>query len=191
MFRQNTEDLLFEELIKRHIDMAYHIAQVWCGDSSLAEDLVQTASIKAFRAFDRFEPGTNFKAWFLVILRRCFLDWTRSKQGKPAMLSLDSLQVDKEAPDPPPPQIVNFENKEIFYDLFGVELVRLLKKLPVELQVAILLCDVEGLTYQEIADVLSCPVGTIRSRIHRGRSRLQTLLRAYAGEIGYLKEANK
>lgn len=107
------------------------------------------------------------------------------------MLSLDSLQVDKEAPDPPPPQIVNFENKEIFYDLFGVELVRLLKKLPVELQVAILLCDVEGLTYQEIADVLSCPVGTIRSRIHRGRSRLQTLLRAYAGEIGYLKEANK
>lgn len=181
-------DLLFEDLVVRHVDMVFRVATAWCKDPEEARELTQVAFIKAYRAFGRFEPETNFKAWILKILRNAFLDSIRSKASGPEIVSLDRLRPDEEPEQPvPPPTAVNLDSKEVFYDLFGDEIARLMQKLPKEFQLAVLFHDVEGLTYQEIAEVLDCPVGTIRSRIHRGRAMLQDLLRNYAREIGYLR----
>lgn len=182
-------ELFFEDLVVRHVDMVFNVASAWCRDSEEAKDLTQVAFIKAYRAFDRFETGTNFKAWILKILRNTFLDSLRSNASGPEVISLHLLHSDVEPQQPaPPPTAVDLENKEVFYDLFGDEIARLMRKLPREFQLAVLLCDVEGLTYQEIAEALDWPVGTVRSRIHRGRASLQDLLRNYAQKIGYLRE---
>lgn len=182
-------DLFFEDLVGRHVDMVFGVAIGWCKDREEAEDLTQVAFIKAYHAFDRFEAGTNFKAWILKILRNAFLDSIRSNASGPEIVALHRLRPDEEPEEPAaPPRAVDLENKEVFYDLFGDEISRLMHKLPREFQLAVVLCDVEGLTYQEIAEVLDCPAGTVRSRIHRGRAMLQDLLRDYAKKIGYLRE---
>lgn len=183
-------DLLYEDLVRRHIDMAFHVARSWCGEDSVAEDLCQIAFIKAYKAFDRFKPGTNFKAWLLKILRNCFIDWTRKQKRQLASVSLDQIQAGQEPEhSTAAPQAIDLDSKEVFYDLFGDEMARMLKDLPQDYQIAVLLCDVEGLSYKEIAEVLDCPVGTVRSRIHRGRHMLQEKLRSYAEKIGYLRKA--
>lgn len=183
------DSLIFEELVARHTDLVFHVALSWCGDAQEAEDLTQTAFLKAFRAFHRFQVGTNFKAWILGILRNAFIDSRRSSKRKPATVSYQALTASQE-PEAAEPSVetVDLENKEIFYDLFGDEVARLLRRLPTEFRLAVLLSDVEGLSYQEIAEVLDCPVGTVRSRIHRGRVLLQESLREYARGVGYLKE---
>lgn len=183
-------DLFFEDLVVRHVDVVFQVAVAWCKNREEAEDLTQVAFIKAFRAFDRFEAGTNFKAWILKILRNAFLDSIRSNASGPEIVALHRLRPDEEPAEPvPAPRTVDLDNKEVFYDLFGDEITRLMHQLPKEFQLAVVLCDVEGLSYQEIAEVLECPVGTVRSRIHRGRAMLQDLLRNYAQKIGYLREA--
>jgi RNA polymerase sigma-70 factor (ECF subfamily) len=182
-------DLLFEELVERHSDVVYHVARAWCRDPNDAEDLMQSAFLKAYRAFARFEPGTNFKAWVLRIMRNTHVDRMRASTAAPRASSLDSdaAALAIEAPAPAPAAI-DLDNRQIFYEVFGDEIGRLLRQLPADLRLAVLLCDVEGLTYAEIADVLGCPVGTVRSRIHRGRARLGHLLEEYAAQVGYLKE---
>lgn len=181
--------LLFEDLVARHTDLVFHVACSWAGDAGQAEELTQTGFIKAWNAFDQFKPGTNFKAWILKILRNAFIDHQRSLARRPSPLSIGDIPPDWEpVVKPPPPETIDFENREIFYDLFGDEIARLLRKLPQEFQLAVLLCDVEGLAYQEIADVLVLPMGTVRSRIHRGRALLSELLQDYAKKLGYIRE---
>ncbi len=183
-------DSLFEDLVVRHVDVVFQVAAAWCKDREEAEDLTQVAFGKAYRAFDRFEAGTNFKAWILKILHNAFLDSMRSIASRPEIVPLHLLRPGEEPEElVPPPRAVDLENKKVFYDLFGDEITRLMHQLPKEFQLAVVLCDVEGLSYQEIAEVLDCPVGTVRSRIHRGRAVLQDLLRDYAQKTGYLREA--
>jgi len=186
---QRDRDLLFEELVERHIDLVFHVARSWCRDATLAEDLTQTAFLNAYRAFDRFVPGTNFKAWVLRILRNAHLDTLRVSSRSPAMQSLASGQ-EEGMPEvaAPVPAAIDLQSKEIYYEVFGDEVARLLRELPAEYRLAVILCDVEGLTYAEIADVIGCAVGTVRSRIHRGRARLGRLLRRHAARVGYLEE---
>lgn len=182
-------DLLFEGLVERHIDLVFRVAMAWCRSAAEAEDLTQTAFLKAYRAFDRFAPGTNFKAWVLRILRNAYVDTLRVSSAAPVTHSLQRAEAAEHLEAPvPAPVAIDFENKEIFYEVFGDEIARLLRELPSDHQLAVLLFDVEGLSYAEIADVLGCPVGTVRSRIHRGRARLGVLLRSYAAQVGYLRE---
>lgn len=180
--------LLFEDLVGRHVDLVYHVALSWTGDPGEAEDVTQVACIKAWRAFDRFEAGTNFKAWILKILRNAFIDARRAAGRRPESCSLDDLAGEEPAAAAPPPRVIDIDTKEVFYDLFGDEIARLLRRLPPEFEVAVLLCDVEDLSYAEIAEVLEVPIGTVRSRIHRGRAMLSDLLRDYARGLGYLQE---
>lgn len=190
MSTERDRELLFEELMSRHIDVAFHLARIWCGDPDEAEDLTQIAFIKAFRAFDRFTPGTNFKAWLLRILRNAFLDRQRAKKRRPDSYPLHLVPRDHEPQSTTPdPVAVDLENKEVFYDQFGDELARVLRQLREEHQIALLLFDVEGLSYRDIAEVLGCPLGTVRTWIHRGRVQLQKLMADHARELGYLREA--
>jgi len=189
MSNQIERELLFGELMARHVDLVFHVARSLCrGDAAAAEELTQLTFVKAYRAFGRFEPGTSFKAWVLTILRRAHVDAARASARAPTPLGPGeepTLEADACAP---PPRAVDLESREVFYDLFGDEVARLLRRLPEDHQVAVLLADVEGLTYREVADVLGCPVGTVRSRIHRGRALLQELLVDYARRLGYARE---
>ncbi len=182
--------LLFEQLMARHIDIVFHVARSWSGNSEEAEDLTQIAFMKAFKAFHRFRAGTNFKAWILNILRNSFIDLKRKQKRKPATVSLAALSPNQEpAAGTEPLEAVDLSSREVFYDLFGDEVARLLRQIPEEFRLAVLLSDVEGLSYQEIAEVLDCPIGTVRSRIHRGRALLHKRLKGYAAKVGYLREA--
>ncbi len=184
--------LLFEEMVDRHVDVVFHVARAWSGNAQEAEDLTQTAFVKAWLAFGRFEAGTNFKAWILTILRNAYLDLKRSQASRPVTLPLDQLLPEQEPEEPaPPPRAIDIENKEVFYDVFGDEIAKLLRQMPAEFQLPVLLCDVEGLSYREVAEVLDLPIGTVQSRIHRGRARLADSLRSYAGKVGFSRERKR
>jgi RNA polymerase sigma-70 factor (ECF subfamily) len=183
------EVLLFEDLVARHVDLAHHVALAWTRDAAAADDLTQEAFMKAWRAFGSFRAGTNFKAWILAILRNAFLDRQRALAARPDRVPMGAITTAEEPEAPiPAPRAIDIENREIFYDVFGDQVARLLHRMPSEYQVAVLLCDVEGMTYPEIAGALGVPVGTVRSRIHRGRALLSEHLRDYARQVGYLKE---
>jgi RNA polymerase sigma-70 factor (ECF subfamily) len=180
---------LFEDLVDRHVDLVFHAARAWSGNTQDAKELTQTAFIKAWLAFDRFEVGTNFKAWVLKILRNAFLDLKRSEASGPDTVPLEDLPSDQEPEDgQSPPRAMDLDNKGVFYDVFGDEVARLLRQMPGDFQLPVLLCDVEGLSYREIAEVLDLPMGTVQSRIHRGRAILADSLRTYAGKVGFLRE---
>lgn len=183
------EELLFEELMQRHVDVVFHVARSFTGDEREAEALTQTTFVKAYRAFSRFRVGTNFKAWVLAILRNAYLDERRRRAREPRSVPLERLprEAEPEA-SPPQPGAIDIESREIFYDVFGDEVARLLRGLPEVYQLPVLLVDVEGLSYEEVAEVLGCPKGTVRSRLHRGRALLEGALAGYARKLGYLRE---
>ena len=151
-----------------------------------AEDLVQDTYLKAFKAFDRFRAGSNAKSWLFRICKNHFIDRYREKARRPH----HGGAVEELAVDSPRRSIEVFEregieNEEIFLDLFGDEVNRYLRELPEPFRKALLLCDLEGLSYDEIAEVLEVPIGTVRSRISRGRAFLKERLVTYAQELGY------
>jgi len=177
--------LLFEELVDRHVDLVYHMARAWSGNAADADELTQTAFIKAWRAFDRFKAGTNFKAWVLKILRNAFIDHRRAQSSGVSTSSLDQIAPDDEPQQqPPPPRVIDLESKEVFYDVFADEIARLLRQMPVTFQLPVLLCDVEGLSYREVAEVLGVALGTVMSRLYRARSLLSKELGELAAEHG-------
>lgn len=186
---RSREALLFEELVVRHLDLVHHVARAWTSSSNEAEDLVQEAVLKAWTAFGRFRAGTNFKAWLIKVMRNSLLDRHRGRGQRSGQVDLTELGPEGEPTEPvPPPRAIDLENREVFYDVFGDQVAELLRRMRPEYQVAVLLCDVEGLSYAEIADVLGLQPGTVRSRIHRGRAMLAEHLREYARSLGYLKE---
>lgn len=128
-----------------------------------AEDLVQETLLRAYRAFDRFEPGTNIRAWLYTILHRAHLDGLRRKGRTPVLAELedDSVAV-------PPPQAVVASG--------GVDLSRALERLAEPFRTAVVLRDLEELSYDDIAGITGAPIGTVMSRIHRGRKLLREML---------------
>jgi RNA polymerase sigma-70 factor (ECF subfamily) len=179
---------LFEEFVLRYTNLLFYVANGWCANATDAEELVQEAFLKAYHKFDTFRLGSNFKAWILKILRNLYLDKKRKRQIHSIPLEQEMAQDLEDSTSAL--EVVHLESKEIFYDLFSDEIVRLLEKMPKDYQLCLLLCDVEELNYQEIADILGCPIGTVRSRIHRGRMLFQKEIKEYAKNIGYLKEPN-
>src|SRR5688572_15919371 len=146
-----------------------------------AEDLAQEAIVRAYEAFDRFD-GSNFKAWMLRIVTNLYINRYRQKQRAPQMGSLE----DEGAVEP-----VALEGEEpdrlLFDNLVGAEVEEALAKVPEDFRVAVVLSDIEGLSYQEIADATDVPIGTVRSRLARGRASLRRQLEQYARTEGYLK----
>ncbi len=142
-----------------------------------AKDLVQEAYLRAFRFFDKFQPGTNCRAWLLSILRNLFINRYRQKRQ-------DSEIIDWEKIDPVYESLVEQgERLEI-----GDKVEEALRGLPEEYRTAIVLVDIEELSYEEAAKVMECAIGTIRARISRGRRLLQVVLRDYAMERGLIEE---
>jgi RNA polymerase sigma-70 factor (ECF subfamily) len=153
------------------------------GSEALAEDLTQETMLKAFRAWNQYERGTNARAWLLTILRHTFINQYRKAQRSGVHIDIgeiESFSVFREVQDVDP-------EGRFFDQLVDDEVVRAIDSLPDEFRETLVLSDVEGLPYQEIAKITEVPVGTVKSRLFRARQALQKVLYDYAVEMGYIK----
>jgi len=165
----------FEELAMPLLDSLYNFARWLAQNSNDAEDLVQETYLKALRGFASFQPSSNFRAWMFQILRNTFLS-SRTKLDWRMTVAMDSeedgpeLAVDTKTPE------------TILMNRFNSQLVqRAIDDLPVHYREALLLCEVEEMSYQEIAEVLSIPIGTVMSRLARARKAIRQSLLSAAG----------
>jgi len=144
-----------------------------------AKDLVQETYLRAYRTFDAFQPGTNCRAWLLTILYSVFINRYRKAQREPEFVPADEERLADTVPDEG--QLPDMSQ------VSSAEIDAALTRLPEPFRAAVLLVDVEELSYEEAAQALSCPVGTIRSRLFRARKLLFAALQEYARKAGYLK----
>lgn len=150
-------------------------------DREEANDLTQEAVIRAFEAFDRFD-GRNFKAWMLRILTNLYINRYRQRKREMPNSSLEEEHVmEPVAPDGEIP------DRQLFDDLVGAEVEAALAKLPDDFRTTVVLSDIEGMTYEEIAVATNVPIGTVRSRLARGRALLRRELERFAIDRGYIK----
>jgi RNA polymerase sigma-70 factor (ECF subfamily) len=174
----------FEEEALVHLDALYGLAlRLSGGDEPRAEDLVQESILKAYRAWDRFEAGTNCRAWLMTILRNTFINQFRQKKSRPTPIEFE------QAAERPFADALYEADPEgrIFDHIIDDQVIGAIDELPEEFRVVVVLSDLEGLTYQEVAELMGIPVGTVKSRLFRARKRLQERLYEYAVEMGYLK----
>lgn len=164
----------FESQLRRHLDALYYAALDLSGNSSDAEDIVQETAMKGLRRFDSFEQGTDFKAWMMRILANTYIDlYRRRRREKPASAE-DAVTAMAESESPLRRGDLEF--------LLPDDVERALATLPEEQRAAIVLVDVNGLTNQEAAEALGWPLGTVNSRVYRGRAELRSALRRTADE---------
>jgi RNA polymerase sigma-70 factor (ECF subfamily) len=158
-------------------------------NSENAKDLLQDTYIKAYRFWGHFEDGTNIKAWLYRIMKNSYINYYRKEIREPKKVEYKEYHLPYDTLQEP-----SFTHKHILeksYDeLFGDEIALSLESLSDSFRNVIFLSDIQGLSYEEIANIVSCPIGTVRSRLHRGRKLLRKKLIVYARENGYItKEA--
>jgi len=179
----------FEETALVHLDTLYRSALWLTHNRAEAEDLVQEACLRAFRGFHRFNPGTNCRAWLLTILRNEFLK--RLKQGGHEVLDSgepgDRQRGAESITDAG--RTRGHPEEEFLQTVLHGDVERALKALPLAHREVVILADLEGLSYKEIAQIVGCPIGTVMSRLSRGRAHLRQLLGRLAREHGYVKES--
>ena len=166
-----------------HLDALYRVALRLTGNPSDADDLVQETMLKAYRAWHQYQPGTNAKGWLLTILRHAFINEYRRRRRHPETVDLDAIEpfavLDERQDDDPQGQ---------FFDkIVDDEVLRAIDALPEQFREAVVLSDVEGMSYEEVARILDVPIGTVKSRLFRGRRLLQAKLYEYAVSMGYIK----
>ena len=176
-----TEEVFERELLP-HVHalsaFAYRLAQ----DPDDAADLVQNTYYKAYRSIDSYRPGSNAKAWLFRILRNVFINEYRRRQSQPQTVDYDEVLLEgDDAADVP---VYLDLRHELFAHLLGDEVTGAINGLPVNFRLVLLLCDVEGFTYEEIARITDVPIGTVRSRLFRARNLLKDRLRPYAQQKG-------
>jgi RNA polymerase sigma-70 factor (ECF subfamily) len=155
-----------------------------------AEDLVQETYLRAYRAYDTFEEGTNLRAWLYRILTNTFINWYRARQRRPSEVDVDDVEdlyLYRRVTDTDGGTGRSTES-EVLDRLTDDEVRGALDALPEQFRLAVYLADVEGFSYQEIADIMETPIGTVMSRIHRGRKALQKSLYDYARTRGLVTE---
>jgi len=180
----------FHEEALPHLDAVYRFGLRLTGSQHAAEDLVQETFLRAFRAWDQYTPGTRCKSWLFTICRNVFLRlWERGQRHD---------RVVRELADDGPLEVVNplwvatadSDPEGRFFDgLVDEEVLRAIDELPEEYRMVVLLSDLEELSYQEISDLLNLTLGTVKSRLFRGRRRLQSRLYGFALEMGYVRGA--
>jgi RNA polymerase sigma-70 factor (ECF subfamily) len=176
----------FDSEIVPHINALNSFALKMTNDMDDAGDLVQDTLLKAFRFFDKFEKGTNAKAWLFQILKNSFINNYRKNSREPNRVDYDDVQNFYESIKSDEVKSNHYEN-DAFSDVLDDDIAHALSLLPDDFRTIVFLSDIEGYTYEEISDFMDCPIGTVRSRLHRARKMLYTLLYQYAGENGYIK----
>jgi RNA polymerase sigma-70 factor (ECF subfamily) len=156
-----------------------------------AEDLVQETMLRAYRSFDRFEPGTNLKAWLFRILTNAYINVYRKRQREPQKVSQEDVEdfdLYQELKDHDP-QFSETPESIVLGNLVDSDITDAIDDLPEQFRLAVVLSDIEGFTYAEMAEIMDVPMGTVMSRLHRGRKALQKRLWDLARDRGIVKSA--
>lgn len=175
---------VFEKEFLPQIDALYNFAYHHTHNEEDANDLVQETYLKAFRFIDKYVEGTNAKAWLFKILRNAFINQYRRKSKRPTQVDYEEVVSYHDTEDA---SYVGFLDlrEAIFQGMMGDEVTTAINALPVDFRIVILLCDIEGFTYEEISKIVDIPIGTVRSRLHRARNMLKEKLHDYARSLGY------
>ncbi len=173
-----------------HMDFLYNYALRMTYNAADAEDLVQETFMKAFRFWDSYEKGTNIRAWLFRIMKNAYINRYRKEKKAPETVEYDDVQ--------------NYYNnirdstvesgdvqETMFGNLLDDQVAKAIAELPDDFRTIVILCDIEELTYEEVAEFVDCPIGTVRSRLHRGRKLLRAKLLEYAKKRGYLEPKMK
>ncbi len=179
---------IFDDEFMPHINSMYNFAFRLTMDEDDANDLVQDTYLKAFRFINSFQKGTNAKAWLFRILKNSFINDYRKKSKEPAKVDYQEVETFYNAEDAEADNITPDLRSESLSEMIGDEVANALNSLAVDFRTVIILCDIEGFTYEEMAKILDIPIGTVRSRLHRARNLLKDKLRGYAKTMGYDEE---
>jgi len=168
-------------------DQLYKTALKMTRSAEDSEDLLQETYLKAFKYYDRFEDGTNLKAWLFRIMKNAFINSYRKRKNRPQHLEFDELQEGFEETDAlKSPGFEANPEDELLSSEVDHEVRRALLALSHDYRMAVLLVDIQGFTYQEVADLLAVPVGTIMSRLYRGRKQMERALLSFGRRYNYL-----
>jgi RNA polymerase sigma-70 factor (ECF subfamily) len=180
----------FDSATMPYLDSLYNTASRMTGNAEDAEDLVQETFFKAYKYYDKFEEGTNLKAWLFKILKNTFINNYRKKKLEPRSVEFGEIEEGFE-------RIVRLEpgqkrtdpESEFMSRVMDDGVRKALDSLPHDYRMVVILADLEDFSYREIADILDCPVGTVMSRLYRGRKLLERALRKYGESHGYFRGA--
>ncbi|KAA0208395.1 MAG: sigma-70 family RNA polymerase sigma factor [Ignavibacteria bacterium] len=174
----------FEREALPHMNLLYNYAYKMTGNQLDADDLLQETFLRAFRFFDKFEQGTNCKAWLFRIMKNLFINKYRKNQKEPGKVDYDDIENFFDSIKSDRIDSTDLQEK-LFSNLLDDDVLTALNSLQDDFKTVVILCDLEGLSYEEIAEFVQVPIGTVRSRLHRGRKLLQQKLLQYAKSRGY------
>ena len=180
----------FEEEALPWLDAVYRFSLRLCaGDRDRANDLVQETFLRAYRHWDTFTRGTSARSWLFTICRNAFLRGEERRGRRPEVLDSElDFNVEAVASANDLDGIRSKDPEQSFFDSFvDEEVLQAVERLPGDFREAVVLSDLEGLSYNEIADVMQVPIGTVKSRLYRGRRLLGRALHDYATEMGYIR----
>jgi RNA polymerase sigma factor (sigma-70 family) len=183
-YSQEEKTAIFDGEFMPHIDSMYNFAFRLTFDEDDAKDLVQDTYMKAFRFINSFEQGTNAKAWLFRILKNSFINEYRKKSKQPAKVDYQEVETFYNSDDVDYQSTTDLRAESV-KDMLGDEISNALNALAVDFRTVIILADLEGFTYEEMAKILDIPIGTVRSRLHRARNLLKDQLKEYAQSMGY------
>ncbi len=189
-YSEKEKYLVFDQEFMPHIDSMYNFAFKLTNDEDDANDLVQDTYLKAFRFINSFERGTNAKAWLFRILKNSFINDYRKRSREPSKVDYQDVETTYNSTEDAEIEATTDLRTETVQDMIGDEVANALNSLPVDFKTVIILCDIEGFTYEEMAKILDIPIGTVRSRLHRARNLLKEKLKSYASSLGYKDEGD-
>ena len=179
----------FEAAAMPYLDPLYNAAYRMARNPQDAEDLVQETYLKAYKYYDKFEEGTNLKAWLFKILKNTFINSYRKKQQAPPKADFADIEESFETiVRDDSGQQARTPEEELLEKVLDADVQHAIEDLPHDYRMVVLLADLEGFSYKEIADILEIPVGTVMSRLYRGRRLLEEALLKYARGHGYIRD---